>query len=74
MKLYHQELPPKQEQNKSPEAMQKKKPQPRDPDMIIIDIPNTFYFQQKYNDLNEYKDYNSNPTTTFMSSKEELDL
>jgi hypothetical protein len=54
--------------------MQEKEPQPRDPDIIIIDIPNIFYFQQEYSDLDEYKNYNNNPTIIFMSSKKELDL
>jgi hypothetical protein len=42
--------------------------------MIVIDIPNIFYLKQEYGDLNEHKDYNSNPIITFMSSKKELDL
>jgi hypothetical protein len=44
VKLYHQEPPPKQEQNKNPKAIQKKEPQSRDPDTIVVDIPNIFYF------------------------------
>jgi hypothetical protein len=37
-------------------------------------MPNTFYLQQEYSDLDEHEDYNSNLTTIFISSKEELDL
>jgi hypothetical protein len=74
IKPYHQELLLEQEQNESPKAVQEKEPQPRDPDTIVVDIPNIFYFQQEYNNLDKHEDYNSNPITTFILSKEELDL
>jgi hypothetical protein len=40
----------------------------------VVDMPNIFYFQQEYSDLNKYKNYDSNPTIIFISSKKELDL
>jgi hypothetical protein len=39
--------------------MQDRKPQPRDLDIIIIDIPNTFYLKYKYNNIDIYKNYNT---------------
>jgi hypothetical protein len=54
--------------------MQDKKPQPRNPDIIIIDIPNIFYLEHKYDDINIYKSYNTYLSIIFLSTKEESDL
>jgi hypothetical protein len=40
----------------------------------MIDIPNTFYFKQKYSDLDKHKNYNNNLAIILISSKKKLAL
>jgi hypothetical protein len=54
--------------------VQDKKPQPRDPDIIIIDVPNIFYLEYKYDNIDIYKNYNTYLSITFLSTKKESDL
>jgi hypothetical protein len=54
--------------------MQDRKPQPRDLDTIIIDIPNTFYLEHGYNNIDIYKSYDTYLSITFLLVKKESDL
>jgi hypothetical protein len=64
----------KQEQDESPKVVQNKKPQLRDPDIIVINIPNTFHLEHKYDNINMYKSYNTFLFIIFLSTKKESDL
>jgi hypothetical protein len=54
--------------------MQNKKPQPRDIDIIVIDIPNIFYLEYQYDNLNIHKSYDTYLSIVFLSTKKESDL
>jgi hypothetical protein len=54
--------------------MQDKEPQPRDTNTIIVDVPNIFYLEHQYDNLDMYENYDTYFSIVFFSTKKELDL